>query len=183
MKRNTMRKPLSLALIATVIAAWFAPDKESGNIELSAHAKRLDTAAAGRPAQTPEAAARDMPIATTGVLQIRKRDDREMDQVNSGLFAPMNWVETPPPPIETEPSQEILEAEAQVSSVPPPAVLGRYEDESRSYVFLEYMGESLAVSEGDVIADTFRVEKLEGDTLTLLYLRQNTLQTLEMGHQ
>jgi len=181
-----MHKPLFLVLIATVIAAWFTPDQESGSIELSAHAKHANTTTpttaqvAVRSTQMP-----DKPVTNASVLQIRRRDGHEMDQASSGLFTPTNR-ETAmfPPPIETESLHEILEAEAQASPAPTPVVLGRYEDENHSYVLLQYMDESLAVSEGDVIADTFRVEKLEGDTLTLLYLPQNTMQTLDTGqHQ
>ena len=185
MKRSAMRKLLLLTLGVTVMAAWFAPDRESDGIELSAHAKRAEAARpVVRPAQTPEAAPREKPIATAGVLQIRKRDDNEMDQAGSGLFTPTSWEMTSETSaVEPEPLSDIPEADTQAGLVPPPfVVLGRYEDENRSVVFLQYMDESLAVSEGDIIADnTFRVEKLEGDTLTLLNLPLNTIQTLDMG--
>jgi len=179
-----MRKPLLLALIVTVMATWFAPDQESGSIELSARAKRADAAQpVDRFAQTPEAPPREKPIATAGVLQIRKRDDNEMDQAGSGLFTSTSWEMTAKnPAIETEPPPEIPEEDTQTSLAPPPfVVLGRYEDEDCSVVFLQYMNETLAVPVGEVIADTFRVEKLEDDTLTLLNLPLNTIQTLDMG--
>ena len=172
MKRNAiLRKPLLLALAVTVILVWFAPDRESGNIELSAHAKRAnDAQPVDRPAQTPETATREKPAASAGVLQIRKRDDNEMDRAGSGLFIPTNW------------GSLAAETEMPDLSPPPFVVLGRYEDENRLYAFLQYMNETLAVSAGDVIADTYRVEKLEGDTLSLLYLPLNTVQTLDMSN-
>jgi len=184
MKRSAMmRKPILLALVATMIMAWFAPSRESDSIEPSAHAKRANgVQPIDRSAQTPEAASREKTAAGTSVLQIRRRGDNEMDQAGSGLFAPVNW-ETAPGNLaaETETVDEIPEENTQANLAPPPfVVLGRYEDENRSYVFLQYMDETLAVSAGDIIADTYRVEKLENDTLTLLYLPLKTVQTLNM---
>jgi hypothetical protein len=41
--------------------------------------------------------------------------------------------------------------------------------------------QNLAVRVGDTIAEQYRVERLEGQTLTLRYLPLDVLQTLDVG--
>lgn len=96
------------------------------------------------------------------------------------LFAGHTWHVAPPPP------------PARPAKPPPPprptapalpfTYLGRLEEEaSRSIVYLVKADRVYAVSEGDVLDGTYRVEAIAPHQVTLLYLPLQVRQTLATG--
>ena len=59
--------------------------------------------------------------------------------------------------------------------------MGRMVEAERLTVFLVKGERVYLASEGDVIDDTYKLEKVEPGQLTLLYLPLNTVQTLAVG--
>ena len=61
--------------------------------------------------------------------------------------------------------------------------LGKLDDSERVRVFLARGTRILSVSEGDVIDDTWRIERIAGAHMTLSYLPLGLAQTLPVGSQ
>ncbi|MDR1935079.1 MAG: hypothetical protein LBS49_05795 [Candidatus Accumulibacter sp.] len=179
MTPRTTRTLLVLVLAATLIATWFAPEEAGNDVELSTRATATPAAAIER--RPPRETNRRLRDEAVEVLPIHPRG--EVGEEGALLFAPMSWA---PPRVESAPVEAIAAPVVEPVETPtaPPLpflVLGRYMDRGRSFVFLQYMDQNLAVAVGDTIADAYRVEKLEGNTLMLRYLPLNELQTLEVG--
>jgi len=180
MKPAVTRGLLGLGLGSTLLAAWFAPAPASDGVEL---AERTRTAAARAPAA---AASSPTPVrAATSrhaeVLRIRPREGADASGDADTIFGATRW--TPPPaPVVAAP----------VAVAPPPApppqapplpfrVLGRLVDDGEVAVFLQYNDQNLVVRVGDTVAQNYKVESLQGGTLTLLYTPLNQKQTLDVG--
>jgi hypothetical protein len=186
MSPRTTRCLLGLSLLATMIAAWFAPSAETAGVALS---ERVQTAATSAGAATRAASnqdantsARAATLAPEEVLTIRPRElDDEDDEQDARLFAATKWS----PAATTAP----VAASAPAAAAPAPTqapplpfhVLGRYEEAGKEIVFLQYNDQNLVVHVGDTIAEQYKVEGLHGTTLTLRYLPLNQEQTLEVG--
>lgn len=96
------------------------------------------------------------------------------------IFASRTWQPPPPPP----------QAAAETAPPPPPPqapplpfrLVGRFVEPGQATVFLLAEAESVhAVSVGDSIGDTYRIEKLEGGKLVFRYRPMNVRQTLAVG--
>jgi hypothetical protein len=170
---------LVLALIATLVATWFAPGETDDGIELSARVETVSSAAVER--RQSQESSRSKRGENIEVLQIDPRG--EAGDEGALLFAPISWA---PPKMEAAPIETITVPVVEPVEAPraPPLpfqVLGRYVDGERALVFLQHMDQNLAVAVGDTIGDTYQVERLEGNTLVLRYLPLDELQTLEVG--
>lgn len=96
------------------------------------------------------------------------------------LFAAKSWYVAPPPP----PPQPPPPPPAPVMPSAPPlpfAFMGRMIEAERLTVFLVKGERVYLASEGDVIDDIYKLEKIEPGQLTLLYLPLNAVQTLAVG--
>lgn len=175
-------KLLGLLLIGTLVAAWFAPPLEDDGIQLSVRAKN---AAVTQSVASPVSSVTGNPgvsrsrAANVDVLSIRRRDDGSGED-DGRLFASMRW---------TPPTSAALAADssAQPADSPPQApplpfrVLGRYDEAGQVVVFLQHQEQNLAVRPGDSLLNDYKVESINGSTLTLRYLPLNQVQTLEVG--
>ena len=92
------------------------------------------------------------------------------------LFPAKSWQEAPPPPPPPPPA-------AVVPTAPPLpfTFMGRTFDSERPTVFLVKGERAYLASEGDVIDEIYRLEKVESGQLTLMYLPLMALQTLPVG--
>jgi hypothetical protein len=157
---------VTLALSAAAGKEWQAAD------ETVLPAKREAATAARQAAQPPLQV-------ELGRLQ-REDASAKRDPAASNLFRAMSWYVPPPPPPPPPPPKP----------VPPPAptapplpfsFLGRYE-EGQTLIILLVRGERIyTVSEGEVIDNTYRVERLTGGQLELTYLPLNIKQTISAG--
>jgi hypothetical protein len=96
------------------------------------------------------------------------------DVVNA--FSATSWYVPPPPPKPEPPPKP--------TAPPVPfTFMGRYEDATRSSVVVMLIkGDRLyTVSTGDVIEDTYRVDKITDKTIELIYLPLHTKQSLPTG--
>lgn len=176
---------LGLALLASVVAAWFAPPLDGEGVALTPRAASVvaptGAATQGAPRAVSSVAVRSPNVVSIDVRRIAPRAQSEtIDEPDSRLFAAQQW---------SAPAKPAQPA----SAAPPPApappqapplpfkVLGRYDDEGQTTVFVQHLEQALVLRVGDTIAEHYKVESLQGNTLTMRYLPLNQTQTLEVG--
>ncbi|PWF40453.1 secretion system X translation initiation factor [Massilia glaciei] len=95
------------------------------------------------------------------------------------LFGAKSWYVAPPP---APPPPPVQAAPVQPSAPPLPfTFMGKLVEAERLTVFLVKQERVYMASEGDVIDDTYKLEKIEPGRLTLLYLPLKTVHTLVVG--
>ena len=101
----------------------------------------------------------------------------DKDGAPGNAFQAMSWYVPPPPPKPLPPPPP-----------PPPTAppmpfsfMGRYEDGGRRIILLVRGDLVYAVSEGDVIDNTYRVERMNAAQVELTYLPLNIKQTISTG--
>ena len=94
-------------------------------------------------------------------------------------FAITSWYVAPPPPPPPPP------APPPVPTAPPLpfTYLGRYEDAPTQLTILLKGERMYTVSEGEIIEDTYRVERVTPAAIELVYLPLNIRQTLSTGER
>ena len=187
----SMRIGWGLALVATLLAAWFAPGPQEDSVALTARAARIQptthqqgiSAAAMSPTNSSVTAVApksgEKSVTNVQVLRIRDRSYPENEEMS--VFGKAAW-ERPsaavkvqstdsPPPLPATPTAPAL----------PFRVMGRYEDGGKSIVFLLQADQSWVVREGDTFAESYKVERIASNAIHLRYLPLNEVQVLEMG--
>lgn len=173
MKRGVVRAVLTMALLATLLAAYFAPPAEADAVALS---ERVRSPRAVRSVES----SKEVAVGGRTVMSIKPRAD-DPDHPPA-LFASAAWA----PPKEREaparpsPAPAVVERAAPQLPSLPFRVLGRFVDESGPGVFLQHNDRNLVVRVGDNVADHYVVEALNEDAVTLRYLPLNQRQTLDL---
>ena len=136
---------------------------------------------AASPARRPQvsrAPAQPQPTIELEKLQ-RREAPSDSEKVASNAFGAMSW-HVPPPPA---PPKPVAKPEPPPPSAPPMpfTFLGRYEDGGTRTILLVKGERIYTVSEGDVIEQTYRVDRLAGGQLELTYLPLDIKQTISAG--
>lgn len=94
-------------------------------------------------------------------------------------FSATSWFVPPPP----APSRPVAQAPPAPPSAPamPFSFLGRYVEDGALVILLVKGDRIYTVAEGEVIENTYRVERLTNGALEMTYLPLNTRQTLQAG--
>jgi hypothetical protein len=183
MSRTKVRVALAIALAATLVAAFRAPAQDDDAVALSprARAMKVNPSSVAPRLEPTTRTERSHAADDLDVLEIRSRDMNDNAETESaGVFAATQWT----------PASAVVKASvsAEPEPAPPPQapplpfrVMGRYVDGGAVVVFLQHNDRNLAVRAGDTIDDQYKVESLDGGTLTLLYTPLNQKQTLEIG--
>lgn len=130
-----------------------------------------------RPPQVSRASAESRPSIALERLQ-RRDAHTDSEKLAGNTFGAMTWHVPPPPP----PPKPIAKPAPPPSAPPMPfTFLGRYEDEGVRIIMLVKGDRVYTVSEGDVIDQTYRVERLAGGQLELTYLPLAIKQTINAG--
>ena len=95
-------------------------------------------------------------------------------------FKAMSWY-VPPPPPPPPPPPKPLPPPAPTAPPMPFSFMGRYEDGAKRVILLVKGDLVYTVSEGEVIDNTYRVDRLTGGQLELTYLPLNIKQTISTG--
>jgi hypothetical protein len=112
-------------------------------------------------------------------LAALRRPGRRREPLDA--FESRSWYVPPPPPPPAPPRVE--------AALPPPppsapqlpfSFLGQYHEDDRQVILLMKGERMLLVKAGEVIDGTYRVEGIQGRTLTLLYLPLGVRQTLDV---
>lgn len=189
---STRRLLLLLTLVATLIAAYYAPKPGDDGVALT---ERAVVALPTLSAAQPDGLLAHPPLEQSNaklmvVLDRGEHDDAHMPwtvlggavAVPAALHGQSLVVRAPS---SVQPNTPVA-TDAVVPQVeePPPLpfkVLGRATEEGRESVFLQYGEQNLVVRVGDRIGDRYRVERLGSQVLTLTYLPLNSVQTLDIS--
>jgi hypothetical protein len=170
-----------MVLLATVAAAWFAPPKDDEAVSLTEHVRNRSPGAS-RP--LPPAQRQPSPVAptsstsrSTGHLRTRDLDNFE----DLTLLVPTPIAPTAAPPVAAV-TTVLTPAPPMAPQAPPLPFryMGRYHDAvtGEAAVFLQYAEQSLVVRLGDTILNQYKLESLDGASLTVRYLPLDQVQTL-----
>jgi hypothetical protein len=182
---------LAVALAATLLAVWFAPEEadERSVVGPSADERR---AAGGAPASPPPAAGeiseedRRQALAALDVNLIRQRDG---GAAATDVFSRRSWGVTAPPPAPAPPPPPPVAAPEPPPPPPPEAPplpfkhLGRMVEAGRAKPvhYLMDGDRMLIVSEGDVIGGKYRFVGQIGNQLQFIYLPLDVRQNLPIS--
>ncbi|MYM96322.1 hypothetical protein GTP90_20865 [Rugamonas sp. FT81W] len=179
---------IGAAAVATLLAAWFAPDQDGGVVGPAAATTREAAPASAAPAQvapaTPPAdtAAATVPGADGIDLQIHPRvADDEMGNV----FAKQSWAPETPKKIMMDQAQAQQAAQQASAPAGPPALpfqfMGRFTDEGKTAYFLQVDGQNVVAHPGEKVNDSYLLDSVSGNTMNFVYLPLNQKQTLVVG--
>jgi hypothetical protein len=175
-----------LMLLGLAVAAWLAffGDKtaETGSVEPVAHRA---------PAPQPDTARADenaAPTAQAGngarVLALRPRSELIASGVapaEDGLFSSTTWEPPPKPAPPAPPPPPPPPPPAPVAPPLPFVYLGKQLSDGQMEVFLAQGNEVLVVRDQTVIKNTYRVESIGPQKLSLVYLPLGQVQQLSIG--
>lgn len=192
-KSLRMRIGWGFALVAMLLAAWFAPAPQDDSVALTARVAQVMPA----PHQQGASAAIALPkdsvlgsvvsqnseksVAAVQVLKIRDRSDSENE--GQSIFSKAAW-ESASPDVNAPPTQTLLPQplpESPSAPALPFQFMGRYEEGGKSIVFLLQADQSWVVREGDTFAETYKVEQIASNVIHLRYLPLNEVQVLDIG--
>ena len=171
--RAWRRRALFGALAVTIVLSAVSGGKGGDAADKPAAAARTRT-----PQHAREAA---QPITHVELERLQRPEaPADRDIVAGNTFGAMSW-HVPPPPAPPKPA-------VKPGPPPPPAAppmpftfLGRYEDGDTRTIMLVKGDRIYTVSEGDVIDQTYRVDRLAGGQLELTYLPLDIKQTIGTG--
>jgi hypothetical protein len=169
------RIALALATLATAAAAYWAPEP-NGNVvaptmRQGAHGTASDIAPS--PARESTATRTEGRAIEVSAIQPRDRADD-----SASVFSAAQW--DSPARVEAVAPREQPTAPAQAPPLPF-RVLGRYVEDGKVAVFLQFRDQNLVVRAGDTVAGHYTVERIEGSAMTLLYVPLKQRQTMDVG--
>lgn len=173
---------LGIAFTAIVMAA--APEKDGGAAKTAHSAAPFQVSAAS---SSPLRAKRQQPeplhVELERLARLQSKPDAgsevEPEMEIGNVFSATSWYAPPPPPLAPAPA-----------TAPPPApaapplpftYLGRYEDAPTLLAILVKGERMYIVAEGDVIEDTYRIERMTPGKVELTYLPLDIKQSLSTG--
>lgn len=169
-----------IAIAAAVILVVMAPDEESPPEKGARPAKATGASSAS----ASSAGARSPGRVELELLARLEKRQQERGKV-SDVFNQTSWYVAPPLPVLT--ARQKQEAAVPVSAPAPTApplpltYLGRYGDTDARTVVLAAGEKVYTVKAGDVIDNTYRVEKFTPGLVNLTYLPLNIVQSLRTG--
>ncbi len=183
---------LGLALAATLVAAWFAPDDDT---DLIAPAVARDSANVAAPIQQKQAvgptstwasnstsnSANNSTSSTGTALAIRPR---ELDDELGSAFGGGQWQN--PSPLKPAVARADVQQKASAPkpgtpTVPAIRVLGRYVEDGKVAYFLQVGERNVMARVGDKVGDDFHLDSDGPKGLTFTYLPLNQKQILAAG--
>lgn len=170
MDARRWRQRAVFAALAVTIALAVASGREQRTPETSA---ALPSAHPG--ARTREPAAR--PVLVVELDRLRAPAKAARPEPPGNAFKPTSWYVAPPPP----PPPKPLPPPPPTAPPLPFTFMGRYEDGPKKVILLVKSDRIYTVSEGEVIDNTYRVDRLTDGQLDLTYLPLNIKQTLSTG--
>lgn len=169
---------LAVALAATLVAAWFAPDDDGGVIAPVAPAAARNSAPVAARSSAPTVAA-TAPGADTS-LTIRPRE--QGDEVGNA-FGGGQWQN--PSPLKPQAARVAVQqagtSKPQVAAGLPIRVLGRYVEDGKVAYFLQIGERNVLARVGDKVGDDYHFDSAGPNGLTFTYLPLNQQQVLAAG--
>lgn len=168
---------LGAALLATAVAAWFAPETDPP-AKPRRDSAGVPTAGSQRVAAAKSVELREPSSVTEVVFPVRKPIDA--DEAGVDLFAGRSWYVAPPPP----PPPPPVIAAPPPKPVPPAlpfAFMGRLAEPSgESVTYLVKDNRSFPVRGGEMLDGGYRVDKVGPTSVEFTYLPLNEKQVLSI---
>jgi hypothetical protein len=172
MSRKWRQRGLLGALAVTIVLS-----AASGEGRKSADA--LVVLAQNPVSKEPRQPAQPLPHIELERLQMH-HEPAESDMVASTAFSAMSWYVPPPPPPPPPPPKPVPPPPPTAPPMPF-SFLGRYMEGQKLTILLVRGDRMYTVAEGEVIDNTYRVERLNGEQVELTYLPLNIKQTISTG--
>ena len=170
MRARPWRQRVLFSALAVTIALTAASGKSRPTPDEPVLPTKSPTPSASRqPAQT-------LPRVELERLQLQK-GAAETDPAASNAFKAVSWYVPPPPP----PPPKPLPPPPPTAPPMPFSFMGRYDDGKKLIILLVKGDRVYTVSEGEVIDNTYRVDRLTVGQLELTYLPLNIKQTISTG--
>jgi len=116
-----------------------------------------------------------------GKLDLAQLRHEAITEEPVNAFESKSWY-VPPPPPPPRPAPQARPAPVPTAPPLPFTYLGRFQDGASTVIFLARSERLLAVSAGDVIEGTYRIDGIAGATMAFTYLPLNIKQTLSIGN-
>jgi len=133
------------------------------------------------PVERPDHAPSRQPVQPQPLSELEKlnREDASAkpEPAASNVFKAMSWYVPPPPPPPRPPPPPLPPTAPPM----PFSFMGRYEEDGKRIILLVRGDRIYTVTEGEVIDNIYRVERLTGGQLELTYLPLNIKQTISAG--
>lgn len=170
---------LGLALVATSLLVWFAPEDEAPRPR-AANRPGRELAAGGDVARSPASSVR----ATQPVIAMRDAQLEPAPRAETGtvvdLFKSHTWYVPPPPP--PEPVKGPPPPPPEPTAPPLPfAYMGQVVEDRNVQLVLTRGDRIVTVRAGDKIDQNYRLESFNDGILTFVYLPLDIKQTLAIG--
>ena len=185
---------LLAALVATLVAAYFAPEPQQGGVVLSDRAAQVTArsaaatqgtrvaqsaalpATATATATATAASARSLPSAGAHVLSVAEREAFDGHDVLFKGLSPM------PPPAQRVQAAPLPASASSAPEVPRLSLkmIGRYVDNGAPAAFVLMQDQSLVLRVGDAIGEQFRVEHIDEASLTVRHLPTEQRQSFRL---
>lgn len=169
---------LGLSLLAIVMTALTGDGKSAAKSSAAASAQRARVPAAhagGSAKNTAKALPDESRVELERMAQALPRQQEE-DTVGN-IFGATSWYVPPPPP----PPPKPLPPPKPTAPPMPFTYLGLYEGAKGTVIMLVKGDRIYTVAVGDVIENTYRVERVEHDTVEMTYLPLNIRQSISTG--
>jgi hypothetical protein len=158
------------ALLATVVASVWPKGQESRTIEVVRPASERERAPPRQPPPLEDAA-----LPAVGVLRGRQNDEAEIRD----LFGPKSW-NTPPPRAPQKPSPP-APPPAPMAPPFPYSITGKVVDANGTMIVFANQNQHFAVRAGELLEQTYRVDAIDSQTVTVTYLPLGLTQRLPIG--
>ena len=170
---------LVLALAATALAAWFAPEPED---EVPVVMRGNKSAASVETARANGRARNTERIASVGDEQVLLLKPRLAFEGDDGLFGAL------PMPVDSMAPADVAPLAPPIDTTPPPPQLtmqfiGRYVDARGPVAFIVVQGQNLALRPGDMAADGFRVDEIDEQTVSVRHVASGQVQAVRLDGQ
>jgi hypothetical protein len=173
MSARPLKQRVLLAALAVTIVLSAASAKEWRSAEEAVQPPQLPERHTSRQAARP--------LARIELERVDRQDAAAKDEKTaSHAFRAMSWY-VPPPPPPPPPPPKPLPPPPPTAPPMPFSFMGRYEEGTTRIILLVRDERIYTVSEGEVIDNTYRVERLTGGQLELTYLPLNIKQTISAG--
>ena len=158
---------LGLMLCVTLAAAAWVGREEGANDE------QIVAPRNGNPIE--RAAFKKQESENPPPLELNKLNRSAVDEVKQNLFVAKSWNVPQPPPKVGKPA-------APAAPPLPFSYMGKLQEESgRLIIYLAKGDQAYAVSQGDVIENTYRIDAVEAKQIVITYLPMAIKQTLPIG--
>jgi hypothetical protein len=180
MKPMVWRAALSVALVATLLAAYFAPEQAGEGVALTEHAAKLAPAAPAQPSVASAASPGSQGVGATS-LAVLTLEPRGPVSTQDDLFDAAQSARATASAPAVVPPQQPAAAPSAVAPSPPLKMIGRYVEDGKVAAFVQFNDQNLVLHQGDVVADVYKVEHISDNALTVRYLPLDQVQTVGLN--